>query len=176
MVSASAFASALSNEQWELARQEKRRPDPRVFAHTATNAAAGEIAGALGARGPSLAVIGAECASLAALLRAWRFVESGLADRAVVVSFECPPEHARCVRPDVARAIECAAVLVLEASGTPGASLEFRWVDQPRAQRERSPLLSVGPLARIALAARAHSRLRLMAQSEAGASLTVALA
>lgn len=175
IVSASAFASAHSNEQWELARQEGRRPDPRVFAYTATNAAAGEIAAAVGARGPSVAVIGTGTASLAALARGARWIEEGHADRVIAVAVECPPQHARCVRPELDVAPECAAAIVLEAADAGAAELSFRWIGEEGAQRSPSPRLSVEPIARIALAVQAGESLRVTGDSDAGATLTAML-
>lgn len=175
IVSASAWASAHSNEQWELARQEARRPDPRVFAYTATNAAAGEIAAAVGARGPSVAVIGTGTAGLAALARGARWIEEGHADRVIAVAVECPPQHARCVRPELEVAPECAAAIVLEAAEQGAAELSFRWSAEQGAQGSPSPLLSVEPIARIALAARVGESLRVTGDSDAGATLTAML-
>lgn len=149
VATASALATAFTNEAWERRRIDKGRPDPRVFAYTATTALAGEVAIALEARGPSIALLGGPEASLAALDRARSWVASGQCDRAIVIACECPAEGPALT---AAPAVACSAAVVLEAS-TQGAGLRLRWrAPDPSERPASSLLLSVEPLARIALA------------------------
>jgi len=151
VAAASALATAHTNEAWERRRQQGGRLDPRVFAYTATNAMAGELATALQARGPCIALLGSGEASLAALEQARNWVARGQCDRAIVVACECPPEDLTVTR---VACVACCAALVLEPAGaTSSRSLRLAWRAAGYAdQRTLSRLLSVEPLARIALA------------------------
>jgi 3-oxoacyl-[acyl-carrier-protein] synthase II len=149
-----------------------------VFPYTAPNAAGGEMAVALGARGPSLALVGGPEAGLIALERARGWVARGECERAVVVAVECPPEDERiaaAVAPAGITVIECAAAVVLEASGDARLAVQWRAADAVNAGAgavvEWGPLLSVEALARVALGARVAGCAWVVARAGAGASI-----
>ncbi|MEI8258115.1 MAG: hypothetical protein WCJ30_20755, partial [Deltaproteobacteria bacterium] len=58
LITASVMATAHTNERFERRRMESRPPEPRAFPYTAPNAAGGEFTIALGARGPTLTLVG----------------------------------------------------------------------------------------------------------------------
>jgi len=150
------LATAHTNERFERRRMESRPPEPRAFPYTAPNAAAGEFSIALRARGPTLALVGGHEVGLAALERAYRWIERGAARRVVVIATECPPERPRLVSPPGVDPVECAAALVLERTD-PGANdaLQIRYVTSVVGHRGKDPLLSVGPIGALWLAPRA---------------------
>jgi hypothetical protein len=159
VITASTLASAAANEACERRRLQGRRPDPRGFSRTASNAVAGELCAALGARGPTVALVGGPEVGLVALARACAFIRDGPCERAIVAAYERPPVTPCLVGPPGVAPFECAAVVVLEmlASTSRDARLEptrilVEWApaDAPSAL---TPLLSVEALARVALAA-----------------------
>jgi 3-oxoacyl-[acyl-carrier-protein] synthase II len=150
ILTASSLASACSDEAWETRRIQRLRPDPRTFAYTATNAVAGEIAIALEARGPSIALVGEGEASLAVFDRARCWVARGLCDRAIVLAYECPPERSART---TTRAVACGVAIVLQAADAPSFPCpRVRWIAPgSRPLRSKSRTVAVEPLARLAL-------------------------
>jgi 3-oxoacyl-[acyl-carrier-protein] synthase II len=178
VLTASALATAFTNERFERRRLEGRAPEPRSFPYTAPNAAAGEFAIALGARGPTVALVGGAGVALEALATAERWIARGRCRRAVVVATECLPEHAERALPPGARAVECAAAVVVEAAdaqGARGAAVSVRYA---AAEAERVALagLSVDALARVCFAARGADAVLVRGESEAGAALEARVA
>lgn len=179
VIMASALASADTNESFEQRRLRTGKPVPRDFPYTAPNAAAGELAAALQARGPSLSLVGGMEAGLAAIERACRWLRSGACDRVVVVAAECPPQDAWCVAPEGIEPVECAAVLVLDQA-TPNlpdrASLSANWLGSSFVEATPwAPMLSVGLVAAVVAAWFDRSDTDLSCWLPTGASIRVAL-
>jgi hypothetical protein len=152
---ASTLASAHTNEAFEATRLQTGRPVPRQFPYTAPNAAAGELASAIEARGPSLSLVGGTEVALAALERACRWLATGSCHRAVVVAAECPPERTPCL-PTGFQPVECAAALVLDRRASledTRALIDARWASpDPSVLSGPAALRSVAPLARLVVA------------------------
>ncbi len=175
VLTASWMASAASNEAWELKRIEGARPDPRVFAYTATSAVAGEIATALGARGPSLALLGGAASSLAAVRFAVEWIDLGECDRAIVIAVENPPRAIGLMAAPHKNTPQCAAAIAIERMGAGAArTLSVNWSATQLLQRETG-LLSVEPLAAIAAVMSCSGAHRVYAKAMAGAGLEAEL-
>lgn len=107
------LASIRTNEAYESRRLRTGRAPPRDFPYTAPNAWLGEIGGALGARGPSLCLVGDGAVGVAALATATRWLDAGECDRAMVLVAECAPETDSLVPTSFYGYREGAAVLVV---------------------------------------------------------------
>jgi hypothetical protein len=165
VLTASVMATAYTNERFERRRMESKPPEPRSFPYTAPNAPAGEMAIAAVARGPTLAFVGGPEVGLAALLRAARWIADGRCSRAIVVATECTPPSPTLIAPPGVVPVECAAAVVVER----GDGLSLRWAGDAVDAQSAGPLLSVGPLAMLVLAARAGVQTTVRVRSAAGA-------
>jgi len=182
VITASMLATAHTNERFERRRVEQRPPEPRVFPYTAPNAAGGEFSIALGARGPSLALVGGPEVGLVAVERACAWLARGDAARVVVVATECVPPTWSTVAPSGIVPVECAAALVLDrADRSLGGLVRARWlaVDDvganPALEEPADPTLSVGPLAALVVAARTGLAARVRVRPRVGSAIEVVL-
>jgi hypothetical protein len=177
VIVASTLASAHTNEAFERRRVRTGRPVPRDFPYTAPNAAAGELAAALQARGPTLALVGGMDVGLAAIERACRWVHSGASERVIVVAAECPPETGTIAAPPDIEPVECAAAIVLGRhadESSAGATISARWDGSSQAGPTRwGPLLSVGPVAQLVAPWCEGADIEVGCVQETGASLRV---
>ncbi len=175
---ASTLASAHTNEAFEARRLATGRPVPREFPYTAPNAAAGELAAAIEARGPSLSLVGGTEVALAAIERACRWVATGCCHRAVVVAAECPPQRTLCL-PSGVQPVECAAALVLDCRASlddTRALIDARWGSTDNAVLSGpAALLSVAPLARIVVAWHQRANVRGSVRSATGSMIGATL-
>lgn len=174
LVTASALASAHTNERFERRRREGRAPEPRLFPYTAPNAGGGEWSIAAGVRGPILTLVGGPEVALAALERASSWIARARCQRAFVVAVECPPEHADLVAPPGIVPMECAAAVVIEALDGCLTVPRLRVCYTEGALQckvRHSPLLSVQALAQVALASQTGGMVARQTEVEVGAGL-----
>jgi hypothetical protein len=172
---ASCLASAHTNEGYERRRQRTGKAGPRDFPYTAPNAWGGELSAALGARGPCASYVGGADAGLIALTRAQRWLEAGLCPAALVVAAECPPDATHLVAPAAVSAVEAAAAVILVPAAVDSIArlqADFTQVS-PEACRSDHVLLAVGPIARVALAARGEVAVVVTAKPAVGAAVRV---
>ncbi len=179
VIVASTLASSHTNEAFERRRMSTGRPVPRDFPYTAPNAAAGELAAALQARGPTLALVGGMDVGLAAIERACRWTRDGNCDRAIVVVAECPPDHASVVAPAGVEPIECAAAFVLQrghADSRVHPAISARWSAASDTVPARwEPMLSVAPIARLVAAWHERVSAEVVCAQQTGAVLRAAI-
>jgi hypothetical protein len=173
IVTASVSASARTNEGYESRRQQGRKAEARAFAYTAPNAALGELSTALGAKGPSLSIVGGMEAGLVAMHRARGWLARGYVDRVVVLAHELPTE---CEMTGWSL-VPCAACLLLtNGEFLRGTEIRVRWEDSGNeTPTGRFMFGAAGALIELALAYITGQKFKIRVVPEQGAALVAAL-
>lgn len=174
VITASWLATEHTNHRFETRRQAGLAVEPRTFPYTAPNAAGGELAIALHARGPMLALVGGVEVGLAALERAIAWLGAGRCRQVLVAVGECPWDG---VDVGGVRPVEVAVAFVLERAEVddPRPRLRAGYVGGGPATTS-TPLLSVGPLLDLWTLAQSVEGGRVVATPEVGAAIYVDVA
>jgi Beta-ketoacyl synthase, N-terminal domain len=172
-IGGSVLASLRTNEKYERRRLRTGRAPPRDFPYTAPNAWMGEIAAALGVRGPNLCLVGSSDVGLVGVATAIRMIASDVCDRAVVVVAESLPDD-RSLLPETCLGwVDGAATVVLERGGKDAlAMVRAGWGGEPMPSDESLPS-SVDALVRLMLCARGDVTVRITAPAAVGAACWV---
>jgi len=171
-IGGSVLASLRTNERYERRRLRTGRAPPRDFPYTAPNAWMGEIAAALGARGPNLCLVGSSDVGLVGVATAIRMIASDVCDRAVVVVAESLPEDRSLLPESCLGWVDGAAVVVLERGGKDAIAIVRAGWGEPMPSDEVLPS-SVDALVRLMLSARGDVTARVTAPAAVGAACWV---